>query len=443
MRKIAELFLLAFAFTIPLQQFAASELVPVAGTVARLVGIAATAVCLTALLQEGRLRKMSRALLLVALYVGYSWLSSIWGVSPRHSLVRATTNMQLLVMVLLLVQFAWNKELVRKMFQAYVIGAWSAVFAQIQAYRSGIMYAQNWIGDTARYTAFENDPNELALTMSLAMPFAWYLVATVKNRESLWNRAMILVNGGYLVGAVFGVLLTSSRGGLIALTLASLALPLSYIYLRASKKALLLTAFFLGGLVVVNFIPETTWNRLATISDAAREARYDSSEANIRVQIWQQGLMTLAGDPKIAVVGVGAGNFAEGVDPFFGERFVAHNTFISVLVELGLIGFILFMSVYIWCWRVVISRMRGLERVVFACGLLCWTAGVSFLTFEQRKETWFLFGSILARETSLPVSREGTFAKNLFRLISGTPPRIEQNRMNPRQRPVRPEALPA
>ncbi|MEM1268886.1 MAG: O-antigen ligase family protein [Bacteroidota bacterium] len=434
MRRIAEVFLLGFVATIPLQEYAASQIVPVAGTVTRLVGIAAAGVALTTLLQEAKLRKVSRALLVMTLFVGFSWLSVLWGGRPTSAMTRSITNMQLLAMVLIFSQFAWNQPFVRKLFQAYVIGSWSAVFVQIQAYRSGTAYAQEFIGQTIRYTAFDNDPNEMALTMALAIPFAWYLVATATNRKAFWNRFLVFVNGGYLVGAAFGVLLTGSRGGLIALTLAALALPLSYIYLRASKKALLFSALVVGSLIAVNFIPAETWKRLATISEAAREARYDASEANVRVLIWEQGLQTFISDPRVTVVGVGAANFMEGVEPVHGERFVAHNTFISVLVELGIIGFLLFTTIYIWCWRVVLRRMEGLERITFICVMLCWTSGVMFLTYEQQKETWLIFGVILARETALPLAREGSLMRSVLHTISGTPPRI-MNR-SPRARKV-------
>jgi O-antigen ligase len=69
----------------------------------------------------------------------------------------------------------------------------------------------------------------------------------------------------------------------------------------------------------------------------------------------------------------------------------AHNTFLSVLVELGIVGALLLFALLA---SVLCSALRAgyLERCLWITLLLTWTVGVSALTWEYRKPTWLLFG---------------------------------------------------
>ncbi len=88
---------------------------------------------------------------------------------------------------------------------------------------------------------------------------------------------------------------------------------------------------------LVAFVPETSWTRISTIS-----AQVDSGDLNQRTAIWAAGLRAFAAHP---VLGVGEGAYLQISDRQLGEGFVAHNTFVSVLVELGIVGFLLFAAI--------------------------------------------------------------------------------------------------
>jgi O-antigen ligase len=78
-----------------------------------------------------------------------------------------------------------------------------------------------------------------------------------------------------------------------------------------------------------------------------------------------------------------------------GKAYAAHNTFISVLVELGVIGELLLLALLAIALDCTV-RMRNQERLLWSVLLVTWSVGVSGATWEYRKVTWFLFSLLAA-----------------------------------------------
>src|SRR6185436_14960972 len=111
-----------------------------------------------------------------------------------------------------------------------------------------------------------------------------------------------------------------------------------------------------------------------------------------RTVIWAAGLQAFRDH---AFLGVGAGAYGAAVLKAVDIPYVAHNTYLSVLVELGTVGGLLsvgLLASVVWC----AVRMRDLERRLWITLLVAWGAGVSSLTWEYRKPTWLLFGLLVA-----------------------------------------------
>jgi O-antigen ligase len=100
------------------------------------------------------------------------------------------------------------------------------------------------------------------------------------------------------------------------------------------------------------------------------------------------------------VLGTGSGAYPDAVRPFIGvpgrrgHEYVAHNAFLSVLVETGTIGFAIFglLLAVLVLW---IAMLPLPDAALWATTLAVWTAGVMTLTWEHRKPTWLIFALIM------------------------------------------------
>jgi O-antigen ligase len=93
--------------------------------------------------------------------------------------------------------------------------------------------------------------------------------------------------------------------------------------------------------------------------------------------------------------GVGAATFEYEVEPIIGRTLAAHNVYVSVLTETGIIGFIIFSAAIIGCFVIGI-HLRFPERALWLTVMLLWCIGVMSLTFEYKKATWAVFGLLIA-----------------------------------------------
>ena len=108
--------------------------------------------------------------------------------------------------------------------------------------------------------------------------------------------------------------------------------------------------------------------------------------------IWAAGLNVFR---QHSFAGVGAGAFGPSVAAAIDINYVAHNSFLSVLVELGVVGEMILLALLASSFYLAL-RMGGLDRWLWIALLLTWASGAASLTWEYRKATWFLFGMVAA-----------------------------------------------
>jgi len=139
-----------------------------------------------------------------------------------------------------------------------------------------------------------------------------------------------------------------------------------------------MTAIFAASVV-----PDTTWERFLSLRQNLQTGTLGG-----RGMIWTAGWDLFQRNP---IVGIGAGAFGPVVESRINARLIAHNTYLSVATETGVIGLALFVSAF---GSIAASARRcDRSRRVFVLVLLAtWMVGVSSLTWEHRKGTWIVFG---------------------------------------------------
>lgn len=371
LNRIAWALLVVFVFSVPFEK--ALQL-PAIGTASRLLGLLAFLAGAVALFQRGALRAPNAVFLLSALFTAWSGATVLWSLAPSASIARFLTFAQLLAMAWLVWELCRTAREQDWLLGAYVAGAAMASVATI------VRFALNRPTYWRRYAAAGFDPNDLGLTVALAMPMALYLALkyTDWRRYALWT-AVALAEGA--------ILLSGSRTALVAGLLAFIFA--AWRWRESGMMARVATIILFAALLLgpVRLAPAASRERLSTL-----HAELTKGTLHGRTRIWKTGLKALKQHP---IIGVGAGAYPAAVKPWLGvpaipgHEYVAHNAFLSVLVEEGLIGFVLF-GLMLACAVVFAWVMPDRDRALWIVMLIVWTVGVSTLTWEHRKPTWLL-----------------------------------------------------
>jgi O-antigen ligase len=362
---------------------------PVVGSIPRLAGLVASAVGVLYIVVRRRVRPLSWFHLFAVLFVLWAGATSLWSVDPDATRTVFLTYLQLLVFAWLISEIAWSPDRQRALFQAYVLGSGVAAVLTIHDYVSGAVALETVAG---RFAALNQDPNELGLTLALGLPMAWYASLSQTRGAWLWRL--------YLPLAIAAILLTASRGAVLSALVGLAIIPLTLGRLRPRTKAALY-ALAAGSLVLASeVVPEASLARIAS-TRADIEAGYFGG----RGAIWVAGLEVAREHP---LVGVGAGAFEEAVEPTIHQEMVAHNVFLSVLVEDGLVGLFLFIAM-IGATLVPLRDLSPLQRRFSIVLLLSLAVGSMALSWGHRKQFWFVLGALAVQVAPPRRSRNHRF----------------------------------
>ncbi|MBV8903170.1 MAG: O-antigen ligase family protein, partial [Acidobacteriia bacterium] len=384
--RVAFSLLWIFVFTIAWENIV---VIPGIGTVGKLAGALAFGVGLLAVVDQGRARGLTAVHVWLALFVLWGGFTYLWSVSPERTQSEVLTYIQLLGMIWILREVAFRKESQRSLMSAYVLGTYVSSIATFMAFLSGTAVYYN------RYTAQGFNPGDLGLMLALSIPFGLHLAATERNK------LLVCVYRLHCVAALSAILFTAARGALIAALISLTMVPLSFMKWSSRQRFAVGFTGLTAAVVILCVVPASSWTRLSTIGQEVSEGTL-----NERKTIWSAGLEVLSQHP---VQGIGLDAFAPAVQRILytprqqntldGRRevieLVAHNTFLSVLVEAGVIGFGLFLAALIALWKGAFT-LEAAERNLWLVVLSVWTVGVMELTWEYRKPTWLIFGLLAA-----------------------------------------------
>jgi O-antigen ligase len=281
--------------------------------------------------QRERIFSHPAFLFVLMLFVCWSLLSATWAEHPGAAVVAFTRYLPNALLFLIVFSAVRTKQQLLWVVGAFVIGAFlSGVYGIVTPPPAT---------DGDRLAGAGGDPNETAAAMVAGLALATALGIAVKGkpvvRTACWVAATV---------CMLTLFLTSSRGGLIALGVALIAA----VFLGGRRRGTMLVAAFGAVLVTIFYF--------ATIAPTDVRERVTHPEGGTgRVDIWTVGWRMVEHN---TIQGVGSGNFSTssihyllepGVilrDDFIVDTpKVAHNTYLQILAELGIVGFALFMTI--------------------------------------------------------------------------------------------------
>jgi O-antigen ligase len=248
--------------------------------------------------------------------------------------------------------------------------------------------------DLGRLEGAGGDPNETAAALVAAAALALALAASLKGKPFLRMTALAIAPV-----CAFASLLTLSRGGLVAFGAALIAAVLVAGRRRAQMLVIAVVAAALAVGYFAFFAPASAVQRVTEVHGGTG-----------RTDIWKVGWRMVQGAP---LQGIGAGNFpivsihyllepgALLRDDFIVDKpKVAHNTYLEVLAELGIVGLTLFLIVIVFAIGCAVRAARYAARVgdremdilarALVVALAALMAAYFFISREYSKQFWLL-----------------------------------------------------
>ena len=360
------------------------------GTSARLIGFVAVGFGVLAIFERGKVRQPAPGHLLMVLFIGLAGMSYSWSLYPEGTLAQSFTYIQLFIMVWLIWELAAGPREQLRLMQAYVLGTMVSGVDTIYLFLSHQESAYQ------RYSGAGLNANDLGLIVALSIPLSYYLLIQ-STKQIVWLYRFHLALAGITI------LLTASRGATLAGVVAFAIVPLTHTSLTTRKRILILVTASLLVYGALAFVPATSWERLSTMPDEFAQGTLTG-----RTIIWKTGWDLFRANPYL---GIGANTFRLIASRLLAEPIptdqvgmqsmpAAHNTFLSVLVEQGIVGFSVFCALLV-VLALSVGPMPLLQRKFWVVCLAVWTVGVAGLTWEMRKPTWFLFGMLIAQSGSV------------------------------------------
>lgn len=195
------------------------------------------------------------------------------------------------------------------------------------------------------------DPNDLAALIVATLPIAVIQIQTTKSR--LWK----LFCFGGAITSLIGIIATQSRGGFVGLIIVVIFAFITKVQ-GFSKKRLTALAVIMGIFFVMQAGTEYK-ERISTIFEDVSSLQAGSG----RMMVWKRGLVMSVDHP---ILGVGPYCFSSAYGRYLesgkfkgdiwrgastGKWNVAHNSFLQVLVEMGIPGFLIFMAMIIYTFK--------------------------------------------------------------------------------------------
>jgi O-antigen ligase len=278
------------------------------------------------------------AMVLVIAFLGIAFTPI--AVAPQDSLnLLLDTFLKIVVIFALMINLLNTQSRLRSMMKLSVIcGSALALFAII-SYLNGNFMIQNK-QSTGRVMGIVQgmfgNPNDLALSLNVLLPLAVAFALSAAG----WKRIAYFICTAILT---VGVVVTFSRGGFLGLLAAGMVLLWK---LGRRNRGLAVLAFVLATGFFLAVMPAGYSNRLTTIF-SIEEDTTGSSQA--RRELLNRAVEVASNH---LVIGVGMGNF----HIYSIREQVAHNSYLEIAAELGLLGLLAYLVL-------IIRPLRSLRRL--------------------------------------------------------------------------------
>ncbi|RYG38398.1 O-antigen ligase domain-containing protein [bacterium] len=337
----------------------------VAGSVVRIFGLISLGAWVASLMETKRMRRFTTTHVMFLLFAGLYAFSLLWTVNSGAT-EDAAYRQALMVgaMVLIYDLFAENERTAAVCTQAGVIGCTIVSLWTIYNSMIGKVYF-----DRARFAADGLHPNSSAFIAIVGIPLAWGLLT---QRTTPW-KILIPFNAGYIFIAIYALILTGSRGGVLE----AIPVLLWAMYMLGKTKfgPVLVAAVLFAGSIFAG-TNETVKTNLARVTDFGQ---LQKDRGSGREDLWKEAIGQFEDNP---LIGAGAGAFRVEIGTKYaaeGAGVGAHHAWLETAADLGMVGVIL-LALTIFSLPIAMLKARpGLKSTL----LVAWSPLAIIMFFEQ------------------------------------------------------------
>jgi len=285
----------------------------------------------------GRLQRPSVTAVWCGLFISWAGVSTLWAVDPQVSVKHLPTAIALFLFYLVASSFRITEKEFDWVVLLTILGGGAAALWSVGQFYSGVGFGLHDIRATLTVGETEANPNRFGIRLLLPLSFA---IAYFLSARRWYAKTFALV---LMVMAGLGLLLTMSRGSILA----EIVIVLVFFFRLKSLKLKsvqpqvrrLLALVVLMAVFFAVAMPTALYLRF-------KEARDDRGAG--RLDIWTVGVEILKHYP---VAGAGFSNFPVVYNQYAGaaphlyfkrDNNDAHNSYLAIAVEEGLVGLLLF-----------------------------------------------------------------------------------------------------
>jgi|GEM_PF-4912452 len=221
----------------------------------------------------------------------------------------------------------------------------------------GLWTAYSATSERGGYTRQDTiwDPNFFGVTLAITLPLIAYIISQTKSR------LIKVLLGITTIVFIFTILMTASRVAFLTLCM---ILILFVLFFRKYLKVWATLVAILFGLIMA--APDVFFRRLSALSTIAEGASSSIDTVALRFKLIAVSLDLFLKSP---LLGVGPGNFfieSSRYVTFLGSSVYAHNTYLTILAEMGIVALALYL-LFCYC---VLSNFIAARRYSKAGGSL-------------------------------------------------------------------------
>ena len=348
----------------------------------KLVGAVVTGAALFAFLAGQPIRIPSLALAMRLVLVLWAITTLVWSLDNVVTMETIQRHSLLFVFALLIWEFSTTYERQAWLLRSLLAGMLVPLFMQFFAFNTGSRALDT--PDAMRYTGGGQDANYLSCMYSATIVFAAYLTSSPLkiDKSCRW------LYWAYIVVVTLGIGLTGSRGGILCAGFAVLfgGLAAGFSLRQVVRLLSYIGVIGFAGVAFFYIIPTALRSRLSEFGS-------NTDTLALRMGYWTRGLNASFNYSPLG--GVGAGAYGPATTMLSGIKTgQAHNIALSVLVELGVVGLVLFLAYMTLLYRSA-WRMPFRERMLCVGVLTVWFVGAMSSGSQIDKFGWFIQAMIM------------------------------------------------